>query len=47
MIGKSLSVYVLASLKALQTKVSISKSRLVCLSTYGWGQDAQKLAPGT
>lgn len=40
MLGKPLSVYVLASLEALQTKVSVSKSGLVCLSMYGWGQDA-------
>lgn len=41
MLGKPLSVCVLASLEALQTEVSISKSGLVCLSVYRWGQDAQ------
>lgn len=42
MLGKPLSVQVLASLEALQTKVSISKSGLVCLSMYGGEQDAQR-----
>lgn len=42
MLGKPLSVCVLALLEALQSKVSISKSGLVCL-----GSRCSKLAPGT
>lgn len=41
MLGKSLSMCMLASLEAWQTRVNISKSGLVCLSVYQWDQDAQ------